>query len=83
MKLLTNIFCISFLLVNLNCFADQITCYSGGKKIYHANIKDVLYSEDNENVIWVKEKNKRAVFLYNLNCVADITEGEKKLNREN
>jgi hypothetical protein len=79
MKFTFTFLAIGLLLISLSTFADSIRCYSSGVEIYRSEIKDLLYSSENERVIWILQKDKKAKFIFNLQCIADITDGINKL----
>jgi hypothetical protein len=50
-------------------FADEVTCYSHGTKIYQGIVRDAVYNE-NLNVLWfVEPKSKSFVFIEGMDCI--------------
>lgn len=69
MEKLRLIFIALFLIFAMTiAFADEITCYQDGQKIYHGYADEVFKAD--RNIIWFEErKSNHIVFLENLDCI--------------
>lgn len=53
-------------------YADEVTCYSYGAKVYHGFVDETVYSEE-LNVLWFLEpKTHNFVFIEGMDCIVKL-----------
>jgi hypothetical protein len=62
---------LSFFLVTFNAFADQVRCYSNGRKVYQHQVQDIRYV--NPDLLAFQEADSQDVILTSMDCIVKIS----------
>ena len=81
--ILTTLFAVTLVIVllSLSCmiYADSATCWNrSGKIIYQGKVKEVIYSIENQNLLWFTDKYNNNVFIHNVDCLVKLDKIDKK-----